>query len=464
MSNSAVKNISRENRPDMNNLAEAFIFVIPAAIVMLISGVFSAIFSSSETSFFSLTRDELKAFQRGTRSQQLVAQLMKNPDRILTSVLFWNLVFNLMYFSANVVMTRHLLSNGFAFAGGIASIGGLLCMIIFTDVLPKCIAVIFRRHVAALTSPILALAVRMVKGFIPYFDKLCHALRLAFWPKLDVEPLLDIDDLERAIKVSSSSKSIAALEKQVLQNILELMDVSVEEVMRPRGTYFTASAPISREDLHGRLPPDGYVLVVEPGSDNVTGAIPLGSYTHVPKLHLEYTAEKVIHVPWCAKLSFVLTELRARLRSVASIVNEYGDTIGIVTYEDIIDSVIEIDPSRTRRVLQRDPVVRLSNGEYSVEGMTTIRYLSRALKIEYDPPEGGLVTVAGLLHEELEKIPSVGDVCEWQSFRLEVTQVTGRGRLKVRFTPLENEAIEEINKPATSSSSSGVKPRAAKES
>ncbi len=444
----------------MNHLLEAFIIVIPAAIVMLVCSGLSAIFSASETSFFSLTRDELKIFQRGTRSQQLVAQLMKSPDRILTAVLFWNLLVNLAYFATSVIMVRQLAVKGHTLAAGIASFVGLFAMILFAEVLPKCLAVIYRRQISTLTSPILAVSVRMVKGYIPYFDKICTALRVAFWPNLDYEPLLDVDDLEQAIKVSSSSKTLASLEKQVLQNILELMDVAVEEVMRPRGTYFTASPPISREDLHGRLPPDGYVLVVESGTDNITGAIPLGGYTHIPLEHLEYTAEKVIHVPWCAQLSFVLSELRARLRSVASVVNEYGETIGIVTYEDIIDSVIEIDPSRTRRVLQRDPVIKLADGQYSVEGMTTIRYLSRAMGIEFDPPEGGLTTVAGLLHEELEKIPSVGDVCTWQGYRLEVTQTTGRGRLKVLFSPLSSEELVQLEQSASTSSTSGVNPRA----
>lgn len=443
----------------MNHLVEAFIVVIPAAVMMLVCGGLSAIFSSSETSFFSLTRDELKLFQRGTASQQLVAQLMKYPDRILTAVLFWNLMVNVTYFAVSVIMVRQLVVQGYPFAAAIASIAGLFGMILFAEVVPKCLAVIYRKQISALTSPILAVAVRLIKGFIPYFDRLCTALRVAFWPNLAYEPLLDVDDLEQAINVSSNSKSLASLEKQVLQNILELMDVTVREVMRPRGTYFTASAPINRDDLHGRLPPDGYVLVVEPGTDNITGAIPLGSYTHIPHKHLEYTAEKVIHVPWCAKLSYVLSELRSRLRSVASIVNEYGDTIGIVTYEDIIDSVIEIDPSRTRRVLQLDPVVKLSEGAYSVEGMTTIRYLSRAMGIQYDPPEGGLTTVAGLLHEELEKIPTVGDWCLWEGYRLEVTQTTGRGRLKVRFSPVPPDELELLTRSATTSSASTLSPR-----
>ncbi len=435
-------------------MLQTFLVVIPAAVVMLVCCCLSAIFSSSETSFFSLTRDELKLFQLGTRRQQLVARLMKHPDRILTAVLFWNLVINLAYFATSVVMVRLLLNSGQTLAAGIASIAGLLFIILFGEVLPKCLAVMYRQPISVLTSPILSVSVRLVRHAIPFFDVVCTSLRKGFWPNLTYEPLLDIEDLEQAINVSSHSKDLARIEKQVLQNILEMMDVSVVEVMRPRGTYFTASAPINRVDLHGLLPPDGYVLIVEPGSDDITGAISLNSYTNIPEKHLEYTAEKIIHVPWCAKLSFVLSELRTRLRSVASIVNEYGETIGIVTYEDIIDTIIEIDASRTRRVLQRDPVVHLANGDFSVEGMTTLRYLSRQMNIDYDPPEGGLTTVAGLLHEELEKIPVEGDSCQWQGYKIEVTQSNGRGRIKVKLSKPNLDAI-----PVSDSASSTIRPQ-----
>ena len=123
--------------------------------------------------------------------------------------------------------------------------------------------------------------------------------------------------------------------------------------------------------------------------------------------------------------------MTGRFSHVASVVNEYGESIGIVTYDDIMDTVLSAEPSRTRRVLNREPVLEVAPGKYHVEGMTTLRYLSRKLDFDYEPDSDGLLTVAGMLHEELEHLPANGNECEWMGFRFRVIDASRRGHLRV---------------------------------
>jgi len=415
---------------------------LPGLTAMLCLILASGFFSASETALFYLSHEELRAMRVGTVRDRIAAGLMRQPDRLLTAVLFWNLVINLAYFATSVVVAQRLIADGHRAAAGLFGLTGLFGIILFGEVLPKSIAVVFRRTFASLVSFPLALAVRVLDPVTPLLGRLTRLVRRTFWPHLSREPVLDSDDLERAVEASKLSDDVIRHERQMLHNVLDLSEIPAEEIMRPRGTYLSLPPPIHLADLFGEVREAGYVLVQDPDSGEVESAIPLAEFSTVPETHFERAAEDVVYVPWCAKLSDTLQLLRDRICGVAVVVNEHGDTIGIVTYEDIIDTVLSPDPSRAKRVLQREPVLAVSPGNYHVEGMTTLRYLCRRLDLEYEPSTEGVMTVAGMLHEELEHLPAVGDEMEWRGYRIKVIEAEGLGRLRALFSRIAEHAIE----------------------
>ena len=221
------------------------------------------------------------------------------------------------------------------------------------------------------------------------------------------------------MEASKLSADVVRQERQLLHNILDLSEITVEEVMRPRGTYFSAKSPLTLSEFHGEVPPGDYVAIYAPESDEITAGVPLASFSHVPETQLDEAAEAVPYVPWCADLAYTLQVLREQFSGMGAVVNEYGETIGIVLAEDIIDTVLMAQPSRARRLLEREPVLEVSPGKYHVEGITTLRYLCKRLGIEYDSDEEDFVTVAGMMHEELEHLPAVGDACSWRGYQVQ---------------------------------------------
>lgn len=408
--------------------------LLMSAMVCLLVG--SGFFSASETALFFLSTDELQLFQRRNRpSELMVVALLKQPDRLLTAVLFWNLLINLTFFACGVVISGQLVSGGHSAIAGMFGIFSLSLMIIFGEVVPKSSAVMFRQSLARLVSFPLSFAVRLFDPLAPTFDTVTRALRRTFWPDIKREQYLHPEDLEQAIENSAGNKSVLRQERQVLHNILNLSVIPVEEVMRPRGTYRAVSAPVHLSDLADTPIPADYLVIIEKEGDDVVGAVPLASFTVLAKQNLEEAAEDVIHVPWCAPIAQVLQRLEDASLSLASVINEYGETIGVVTYEDIVDSILSAEPSRARRVLQRDPVLLVDSNKWHVDGMTSLRYLSRRLKIEFEPEVDGQVTVAGVFHEKLERIPELGDTCQWQGFQLTVIEMKSRQHFRVLVTP-----------------------------
>ena len=235
----------------MEDFLQSIPLWLPGVSIMLLLTGASGFFSGSETAFFSLSRDDLRHFQMGTPKQQYVARLLRKPDRVLTAILFWNLVINLTYFTISVITARQLFIEGYHVAAGFLGVFSLFFMILCGEVLPKSIAVIFRRRISELASVPLGLTILPLDRFLPYLQTIDVAFRRSMFPDIKQEPILNADDLERAVDHSPVSKEMAEKEKQVLHNILDLSEITAEVVMRPRGTYFTITAPVSLNDVRG---------------------------------------------------------------------------------------------------------------------------------------------------------------------------------------------------------------------
>lgn len=395
----------------------------------------SAFFSSSETALFFLSADEVRAFHRSQKKgERRAAELLSDSNRLLTAVLFWNLMVNLACFATGLIVSGRLNGKFGPAAAGAFGLINLALVIIFGEVIPKSGAVLFRHSLAGKVSIPLSMAVRAFDPLAPAFRAVTRSLRRAFWPSIQREQYLEPDDLEQAIENSAGDRFVIQQERHVLHNILDLSEIPIEEVMRPRGHYVALKPPVMLQQLKDIPVSADYVIILRENGEDIEGAVPLLRFPVLPDVHLEDSVEEVVYVPWCATTAFTLQHLEKHDSSVACVVNEFGETIGIVTWEDIVDTILSTDPHRARHILRRDPVLAAGPGTWNVESITSLRYLSRRLNVEFDPDVDRQVTVAGLFHEALERIPEPGDECEWMGHKLRVIESRGRGRFRATVT------------------------------
>lgn len=409
----------------------------PLLIAMMVLAGCSAFFSCSEAAFFSLQADDRRSLKQGNAAGRMAVELLAKPDQLLTAILFWNLIINIVYFALASVMSIHLERTGHRTEAGIVAFVALLAIIVFSEMLPKTLGVLQPCRVSRIVSLPLAATVRVLYPIIPAFSAVSGALRRLFFPNFRAEPYLELNDLERAIALSTADKQLAEQEHHVLQSIVSLSDLSAEELMRPRTQYQSFRPPVSLDNLGGRVTRSGYLLVTEPESDEIAGAIPLKLLPTIPRHHLENYAQPVIYVPWCASVADTFEQLLDQQREVAAVVNELGETIGIVTLEDVLETVFEDESSRSERLLEKASINPLGEGRWHVTGITSLRRLGRYFQVQLPPSKS--TTIAGILQEELQRLPTEGDKLRWSQFELRVLHASEQGSLTVELRLAEGQ-------------------------
>ena len=410
---------------------------------MLVLIGLSAFFSASEAALFSLRAIDRREMKESSRStERLASVLLRTPDRLLTAVLFWNLTTNILYFTLADLTSLRLLhknngNNAIAVAIPFVS---LLLIIFFSEMLPKSLAVLRARRISAWVSSPLSVAISMVDPIMPYLRNITLVSQRIVWPGFQPEPYLEAADLARAIEISKTNQQLIEQEQKILQNIVSLSDLGVEECMRPRTQLLTFRPPVSFSDIRQESPPSGYLFITELDSDEIAKSVSLDKLTDSRSSHLEYWAEPVLFVPWCITAADALQKLHAKERETAVVVNELGETIGVITRRDILDVIFSRRSSRSERLLNREPIRQLDAERWEVTGIANVSFLEDYFRCEI--PQARNVTVAGVIQETLQRLPEIGDRCVWGPFEFEVSDTIGDDQILVVVRRTEQEEDE----------------------
>ncbi|MDG2381504.1 MAG: CNNM domain-containing protein [Pirellulaceae bacterium] len=410
----------------------------PLLFAMTVLIGFSAFFSASEAALFSLRAPERSALKNGNRAQRLAADLLEDPDRLLTAVLFWNLLVNIVYFALASLVGFRLDKVGVGKSALLMfTVGALLSMIFLSEMLPKSFAVLKARAISALISVPLSAAVKVVDPLMPTLRVINLLSRRLIWPTFEAEPYLEVTDLARAIEISTDNAELIEQERNVLRNVVSLSDLRADECMRPRSLLVTFRPPVSLASVRKKLPPSGYLFITEMDSDEIVSALELRSMFEVHEEHLERYAQPAVYVPWCTTVADVLQRMETSQCDVAVIVNELGETIGVMTRRDILDVAFTTRSSRSERILKRQPIEKIAEALWQVSGLTNLRALEEFFQVEL--PDTSFVTVAGVVQESLQRMPEAGDQCEWGPFSFQVVQIQVDGQIAVELTRVDEQ-------------------------
>lgn len=401
---------------------------MPGLLLLLAA---SGFFSGSEAAFFSLSMSQRrKLTQQRTRST-MASSLLQRPDRLLMGILFWNLAINIAYFSL-VSRISLMLPAGSSLAA-IVPFGALIAIIVLGEFLPKSLSVLFPLVVIGFVAFPLTLAIRVLDAFLPVIKFVNEASRRLLWPGLRPEPYLELADLERAVELSTDDSELFEHERMVLGNLLRLSEIKVEEWMRPRTQYRSFTLPVTINSLGGKKTPSGYMLLTDSDGVELVGVVDLSRLLPGHAADLSKYQQPLVVVPWCASIAEALKKLNETSRRVAVVVNEFGETVGILTWDEIFEAILQAESGHSQRDLAKAQIVPLEDGSWLANGMTKIRRLERVMgrRLEFSSS----LTVGGVVQEDLRRLPELGDVCQVADLQFEIVETGDRGEIMVRITP-----------------------------
>lgn len=399
------------------------------ALVLLL--VLSGLFSMSETVMMAANRYRLRSLAaQNHRGASLAVDLLNQTDRLLGVILLFNNLVNTAAATLVSVITMELFGDD-RWALGAATLAITFMILVFSEITPKVIGAHHADRLALIVSYPLSALLRVfysVIWFINLFSRgLLSLLRLQ---PTEENGAAALSTEELRGMVLESRQYIPQAHRNILVNLFDLETITVEDVMTPRGAIegIDLSDPI--DDLRERIATSYHTrLPVHDGdSEQVIGVL------HLRRLlgHAfdnDVTTDKIrelmvqpYFVPADTPLYSQIQFFQENRQRLALVVDEYGEMLGLVTLEDIIEELIgkftTSTPESARRLRWGD------DDSVIVDGSTNLRDLNRQL--ELDLPIDGPKTLNGLLLEYLQDIPETGLSVRIAGTPIEVIQTQDR--------------------------------------
>ncbi len=425
---------------------ETQIILSISAIMVLL--VFSAFFSGSETSLTAASKPRMHNLERrGDHRAALVNRLFDRKERLIGAILLGNNLVNIM---ASALATGLLI--GFFGEAGVAyaTLVMTLLILIFAEVLPKTYAIRNADRLALAIAPIMRPLVVVLGPITLTIQVIVGGTLRLFGVKgaMALDPDLSEAELRGAIDLHAGESEEVRHEREMLRSILDLADVVVEEIMTHRRRVVTIDADQSPEQIVKEVLDSPYTrLPLWRGKkDNIVGVLHAKALLRavqavggdLEKLDIDAIANEPWFIPETTDLLSQLQAFRSRHEHFANVVDEYGELLGIVTLEDILEEIVgEIADEHDVEV---EGVSQLKDGACVVEGNVTIRDLNRMF--EWRLPDDEAATVAGLVLHEARRIPDVGQVFVFHGFRFEILSRQRNQITSIRVMPQATNADE----------------------
>lgn len=402
--------------------------ILIGSIVGLV--ILSAFFSGSETSLTSASKPRMHNLAKsGKKNAKIFEDLFKDKELLICTILFAN---NLVNVLASALATKILIeltnTDGIFYATIIMT----LMILVFGELIPKTLALSKADNYALKISPFIRLLVILLYpltftlNFIVYILLKIVGVNYSNFKKEEISEKRE-EELRGAIDLHGEDSSRD--EKNMLKSILDLDEITVGSIMIPRKDIFSLPVKITYNDLLEQLEnsPHSRIPIWEKNPENIIGVFHvrrLISYKNSDskKFNIKSLCQKPWFIPESTKLDNQLMEFKKRKEHFSIVVDEYGEFLGIVTLEDIIEEIVgDIDDEQdmlktSKKVTGIKP---LSPSSFLVEGNVNIRDLNKELNINLQI-NNNVSTVAGLVLYESRTIPKTKQVFSFFDLNFEI--------------------------------------------
>ena len=410
-------------------------------LLLLVSLLLSAFFSSSEVALFSFDKKKIRDFKKEHRISGLYVQLLlENPKRLLVTILLGNTIVNVGASIISVVIAFQLakiynISEDIALILQIVIVTVLI--LLFCETTPKLWAQKYPKQVARFAAiPLYWISI----VFYPVSKILTDILKtltskITFDKSKSVLQGVEITDLA---DLSIEKGTIEEGEHELIHGIVSFKTVTVREIMTPRVDITSVSVEDSFDELMNIINESGHsrIPLYENSLDKIIGIIYAKDLLPYLKnsdsrktLSLRKIAREALFVPGTKLINQLLHDFQDKNMHLGIVVDEYGGTAGLISLEDILEEIVgEIRDEYDKEEIE---ISKLSDSSYLILGKVSIDELNELLDQDYSSENDDYDTVGGFIFNHAGSIPQQGFHFIQNNYRFTVKEVLNKRINKV---------------------------------
>jgi len=419
------------------------LFHLLAIVVCL---ALSFIFSGSETALTASSRARMMRLEKnGHHAAGLVTHLLQMRERLIGTILLGN---NLVNIAASALATGILL-DWFGDVGVVyATLVMTALIVVFSEILPKTVAINAPDRISLLVARPLSVLVKVFGPVMMAIETIVRGVLSVFGVKVgkNQDILSAHEELRGAVDLLHHEGSVEKHDLEMFGGVLDLRDLTVADVMLHRTEMITVDAGAPPEEIVRQVlaAPVTRVPLWRDSPENIIGILHAKDLLRaiqaagddLAKVDVEAIARPPWFVPDLRPLAEQLKAFRRRKTHFALVVDEYGEVMGLVTLEDILEEIVgDISDEHDLVVAGVRPQ---PDGSVSVDGSVPIRDLNRVM--DWNLPDAEATTIAGLVIHESRLIPEPGQSFTFHGFRFQVLRRARNRITGLRITPLKQVA------------------------
>ena len=406
-------------------------------IIIILLILISGYLSGSETAITATSKARIiSKIKKGSTRAKYVKNIIDNKDSVISSLLLSNNLVNILASSLATAFFYDLFGvRGIFYATLLMT----FLLVIFAEVLPKTYAINKPTRTTLIIGPSAYYLNKLLSPFIYLIEKIVN---LIIGKKiLNDKKLIDEqseEELQGVIDLYKTSNPDSEHEKEMLQSILTLNDTTVEEVFTHRKNIYSINVDLSLSEIIKKINISRFTRIPlwKDNPENITGLlnirtldIDIQNHTNDKNIILE-KKNKPWFIPASTNLLDQLVEFKKRKEHLAFVIDEYGELLGLISLEDIIEEIVgeivdEIDIPLKKFILN-------SQGKIIADGNQNIKDLYR--EFNFKLPESDSLTIAGYIMDLAKKIPLYNEIINDDFFSYKIISHSRKQILKLEIT------------------------------
>jgi Mg2+/Co2+ transporter CorB len=414
-------------------------------LAILVCLLLSFFFAGSETALMAFSRARMLRLEKtGNRRAGVVNRLLETRERLIGALLLGNNAVNIL--ASSLATSVFLL--WFGDVGVIyATVVMTVLVVVFAEVLPKTAAINDADRIALMAARPIDWVVRLLGPVLTAIEAVVRWVLKLIGVRTNDEHLLSAhEELRGAVDLLHKEGSVGKLDRDMFGGLLDLRDLNVSDVMIHRTEMITVNVDDSPEAVVAAVlaAPVTRVPLWRESSENIVGVLHAKDLLRavqaadgdLAKVDIASLARPPWFVPDIRPLSEQLKAFRRRKTHFALVVDEYGEVMGIVTLEDILEEIVgDISDEHDITVSGCAPQ---PDGSLTVDGAVPIRDVNRLM--DWGLPDNEATTIAGLVIHEARAIPEAGQSFTFHGFRFRVLKKERNRITALHIVPLTRKA------------------------